>query len=334
MRALDTANPAAGWGASTPMNQHRGDLCAASSNTSAFVFGGFSSSDWSQALDDLELLTAGGAWRPLGGTNSLHRGDSAVSKTSVCVTCMRSCTAHTFYGVTPQCAAVGSRLFVLGGENKNATDGRRVLSAVESYDAAADTWAQLAAVPSPRFRFSSAAASIGGSDFIFVTGGQLPLATTRVDIPWDTPAAAMAVGGEITVDATSELVFTWSTSTAHSLILLPDADALASCSTRGPGVTTLATANSSSFTLTPPARVSELYLSSAEPGDCAAGYKLRVIIRGRTAATTKAAALAATAASSGRENWAAAKWTTGGQMTVRSLLPRPVIVTTPFCVAG
>jgi N-acetylneuraminic acid mutarotase len=292
---FDTASPAAPWVAAAPMAQDRGDFCATASPSEpvAFVFGGFTSADFSQALDSLERAdpTTGG-WTALGGTNAVHRGDAACATTT---------------GANP-------KLLVFGGENTDTEAGRAVLSTAEAYDPAADSWSQLAPLPTQRFRFSAAAVSVAGGEFVYVTGGQLASSATRADIPWDSADAAIALAADgLTVDATTQLVFSWA-GAARGIVLLPDADALAACAVDGPDAVVLAAAAANGLLMTPPAGVSTFFLSSSLPADCAAGYKLRVNVRGFTAEASPPAAAAAAAAGAGQEDWGAAIWSTGGEL--------------------
>ena len=292
-----TPGATSSWTAASPMIMHRGDFCAVAGDgaSAGFVFGGFSSSDWSQAADDLEVLSAStGSFSTLGGTNVQHRGDAG-------------------------CAGIegGSKFLVFGGEMKDSDGERVVMSTAEMYDAVADHWHSLAPLPEERFRFSAAAAILNGAEFVYVTGGQLPLTTTRADIPWDSPAAVTGAAGTIAVDAATLLVFSWSNN-ARGLVQLPDADAFAACTVDSSDAIVLAPPSANGYSFVPPHGSNHIYLVSGEAGECAAGFKLRVDVSG-SAQISASLALSAALAGQGQEDWTEAQWSNGGQMlTARS----------------
>ena len=137
-------------------------------------------------------------------------------------------------------------------------------------------WSTKASLPDERFRFSAAPMSISGADFVFVTGGQLPQATTRADIPWDTAAAVAAVGNTITVDAETQLVFAWTGN--HNVVRVADAASLATCSLAGAQILADSAANGLDLSA-PPTGASAIYLASSVGGDCAGGFKLTITVR-------------------------------------------------------
>lgn len=241
---LDTANLGAGWVSGTDMLQDRGDLCAVADGTQGYTFGGFASSNWNQAVNDLEELNSAGMWSTAPGGNAVHRGDAA-------------------------CAGVGDTVYVFGGENKLSPTDRAVLSSVEAYNTATNTWSVKASLPQERFRFSAAALSVSGSDFVFVTGGQLPSATIRANIPWDGPAAVLNVSNAITVESDTQLVFDWVGD--HNVVRVPDAASLANCvESVINGAEVLAPSASKGLDLSePPAGAAQIYLTSSVTGDCA-----------------------------------------------------------------
>lgn len=203
---LNIAAPAPQWSAGLPLMQDRGDLCAAVSPSNgepvvlpvlprllqsrelrpvdageAFVYGGFASNNWEQALASPESLRPNAAaWStltPPPDARKPFRGDAA-------------------------CAVAGGTFYVVGGEQVGADGVQVVLPTIEAYDPAVGAWRALAPMSEERFRFAAAS---DGAGCIYVTGGQAAQRVTQLAVPWDTPAAVLAADNTVQADAGARL---------------------------------------------------------------------------------------------------------------------------------
>ena len=135
--------------AAASLAEKRGDCVAVvrHDHTTAWVIGGYTSDDWTQAVSHVEAfdVTAGttGAWTTKASTSS-PRGDKAA----------------VFFN---------DAIYAIGGEKKDGAT-TVVHDTIEAYDAVSNTWTEITTskLPSPRFRY--AAAQYGGSVYVF--GGQ------------------------------------------------------------------------------------------------------------------------------------------------------------------
>ena len=160
LASIDIYTPGTGWSAAAPLATSRGDLgCAAINAQTGYVFGGFNDNAFCAPLNSLEEYSVGSnAWQTRASL-AQGRGDKAA-------------------------VAVDSRLFVIGGEIKNATSDCSKysfpLQDVEVYDPSSNTWSQDTPIPDKRFRF--AAAHSGNAIYVFGGQGELIVSSDSYNV--------------------------------------------------------------------------------------------------------------------------------------------------------